>query len=75
MFCSAYEEDFIDFIDAHANNMKAVDGFKRATVYACDREEDRSQEKLDKWHQIFRVNYEVEDEESLHKWIQTEVYK
>ncbi|KAG2175538.1 hypothetical protein INT43_001185 [Umbelopsis isabellina] len=62
----------MDFIDAHANNMKAAKGFRRATVYVCDPDEDWGQDKPDKLHQNFRVNYEVEDEESLHKWIETE---
>jgi hypothetical protein len=69
----AYEEDFIDFIDAHASNMKAVRGFKRATVYVCDPDEDRGYEKHDKLHRTFYIYYEVDDEESLQKWIQNEV--
>jgi hypothetical protein len=69
----AYEEDFIDFIDAHASNMKAVRGFKRATVYVCDPDEDRGFEKHDKLHRTFYIYYEVDDEESLQKWIQNEV--
>lgn len=63
----------MDFIDAHANNMKAVQGFRRATVYVCDPNEDWGQDKPDKLHQNFRVTYEVEDEGSLHKWIEAEV--
>ncbi|KAH8550352.1 acyltransferase-domain-containing protein [Umbelopsis sp. PMI_123] len=68
----AYEEDFIDFIDAHANNMKAVRGFKRTSVYICDPDKERGFDKHDKLHRNFFVYYEVDDEESLQKWIQNE---
>ncbi|CAO3661769.1 unnamed protein product [Umbelopsis ramanniana] len=52
--------------------MKAVRGFKRATVYVCDPDEDRGFEKHDKLHRTFYIYYEVDDEESLQKWIQNE---
>lgn len=69
----AYEEEFSEFIDAHANNMKAVKGFRRAIVYVCDPEEERGHGKHDKLHRGFYVYYEVDDEESLQRWIQYEV--
>jgi len=69
----AYEEEFIDFIDGHANNMKAVKGFRRATVYVRDPDEERGHEKHDKLHRKFYVYYEVNDEESLRRWIESEV--
>jgi len=53
--------------------MKAVRGFKRATVYVCDPDEDRGFEKHDKLYRTFYIYYEVDDEESLQKWIQNEV--
>lgn len=53
--------------------MKAVRGFKRATVYVCDPDEDRGSEKHDRLHRTFYIYYEVDDEASLQKWIQNEV--
>ncbi|CAO3671641.1 unnamed protein product [Umbelopsis vinacea] len=52
--------------------MKAVKGFRRATVYVRDPDEERGHEKHDKLHRKFYVYYEVNDEESLRRWIESE---